>query len=329
MICWLASYARSGNTLFRVLLNEFFGIATWSLHGDGDGTEIGDAVARRVGFTPHGPLGSDRLAEMTASDSLFFVKTHGLPPIGAASPAICIVRDGRSALASYWHYRNRPGDVAAQMEEVVAGQVQFGSWSEHVEAWLEAPIERRLLLRYEDLVRDPVAAVASVGSFLDLAPRDGAPPSFADLHALAPSHFRAGRDDRNIAELEACCPALFNAVHGPLQQRLGYSLARIDGSATQSLRIELERLSAGQRARAESATREAVATAIRQVEDRARRDAVAAQAAHERTLAEAAALRQEVSDLRQEVSDMRLSPFWRAREATVAALRTIGLRRRP
>jgi len=245
MIVWLASYPRSGNTLLRILLSRHFGLRSWSVHGDGDGRDIGPELAAIVGFEPHGPLGEDALATMAASAETFLVKTHDLPPPGRDWPAIYVVRDGRSALASYWHYRNRLGDVGHTMPAVVAGAVQFGSWSAHVAAWLDAPLSRRLVLRYEDLAAPSAATLAAIGDFLGHTPIAAPPVEFAALNAMAPGHFRGGSDARNVAELQACCPALFDTLHGAMQARLGYPPALSGGDAATALAGELAAAFAG------------------------------------------------------------------------------------
>jgi len=131
MICWLASYPRSGNTLFRILVHRFFGVETWSRHGDSDAHDIKNTLSDVVGFVPHDALDDAKLRVMAAGDAFALVKTHDLPPADNAFPAICIVRDGRSAIASYWHYRNRPGDVGATLGDVLTkshgqGGFEFG-----------------------------------------------------------------------------------------------------------------------------------------------------------------------------------------------------------
>ncbi len=323
MICWLASYPRSGNTLFRILLNRFFGLRTWSLHGDGGDPDIDSSLAETIGFEPHGPLAPERLAEMEASGELYLVKTHDLPPPDNRFPAICIVRDGRSAIASYWHYRNRPGDIGARLEDVVAGLVQFGGWSTNVAAWLDAPIERRLVVRYEDLIADPVANMAAVGQFLGRAPTEASLPDFEELHALAPHHFRSGGNAQNVTELEAQWPAMFNALHGVVQRRLGYPLAEVSGAEETALQAEITR------AIANATTGEAAATQKAEAARRAAEDALAqAQAAaSERAAADRAAAEREIAALRHEIEGMRRSPFWQARDLAVSALRAAGLRR--
>lgn len=320
MIIWLASYPRSGNTLCRVLLKQHFGLTTWSLYGDGDERDIGAGLADVVGFEPHGPLDEAALAAMAAADEVFVVKTHEHPPGHVDWPCICVLRDGRSALTSYWHYRNRPGDTAPSLPAVVAGAVQFGSWSAHAAAWLDAPLSRRLVLRYEDLAVPTAETLEAIGAFLGRPPQEAPPPDFTQLHAMAPNHFRAGDDARNIAELEACCPALFNALHGPIQTRLGYPLARLEGGQSIVLAAEIAAALT-----AEQDARQAEADARRAEADMLRADALRAEA--DALRAEAGARQAEIDALRREIAGMCNSPFWRARDATVRLIRAAGLRR--
>lgn len=341
MICWLASYPRSGNTLYRILLHRFFGLKTWSLHGDGIEPDNPASLPGIVGFEPHEPLSRARLSEMENSDELFLVKTHNLPPMDSAFPTIHIVRDGRSVLTSYWHYRNRSGDVGSRLEEVVAGQVQFGPWSTHVAAWLDARISNRLVVRYDDLCSDPGLSMRSVADFLHLRPSEAYLPEFAELHAIAPHHFRSGTDDRNVAELEERCPALFNVLHGAVQRRLGYPLAAGGAPTATALLAELNHLLAGMReaenaarasvgavaARAERADARAEKAEARAEGAEARMKEAEARAEHEVGLRLSA--EQQAASLLKELTDLRCSPFWQAREGVVSALRWIGIRQRP
>jgi hypothetical protein len=41
LIVWLASYPRSGNTYFRVVLNRVFGIGAYTLYPDGKAPQSG------------------------------------------------------------------------------------------------------------------------------------------------------------------------------------------------------------------------------------------------------------------------------------------------
>ncbi|HMJ91237.1 MAG TPA: hypothetical protein VK530_15560, partial [Candidatus Acidoferrum sp.] len=90
MIVWLASYPRSGNTFFRIVLHHVYNLKTFSVYNDPELEKIG--VAEVVG---HETMPAS-LDELRSSSEVFFVKTHELP--ADKDPAIYIVRDGRDAL---------------------------------------------------------------------------------------------------------------------------------------------------------------------------------------------------------------------------------------
>ena len=80
---WLASFPRSGNTFFRIILYEVYGIESSAFHRDPN---------RKLN------LHYDRYP---------VVKTHLLPnqliPDDSNIPAVYLVRDGRDALVSMAH----------------------------------------------------------------------------------------------------------------------------------------------------------------------------------------------------------------------------------
>ncbi len=246
MIVWLASFPRSGNTLLRRLLRESFGLSSWSAYDDR--TDIGATPERAalVGHLAHGESRAAFVARARAAEGTFLVKTHELPDPADDSPAIYVVRDGRSALVSYWYYLAqilpRP-QRDRLLQEVVAGLVHFGSWSDHVEAWLAHPA-RREVVRYEALAAHEPETLARIATLLGqpvppVRPRD----DFAALHAAYPEFFRRGDDAANIAELEASCPGLFDLLHGGTQARLGYPPAA--GGDRAALRRDLSALLGG------------------------------------------------------------------------------------
>ena len=76
MLVWVASYPRSGNTLFRIVLHRTYGVPTASLYrGETEETGPLASVARAMGAVPL-PLRPDELAERPER---WFVKTHELP----------------------------------------------------------------------------------------------------------------------------------------------------------------------------------------------------------------------------------------------------------
>jgi hypothetical protein len=93
MLLWLASFPRSGNTFFRVLLKQLYGLSSFDLHQPHPPFRpqfkhmIGEAV---LDLPP---------SELARDGRLHIVKTHELPQ--EDYPAIYLVRDGRDAIASY------------------------------------------------------------------------------------------------------------------------------------------------------------------------------------------------------------------------------------
>jgi hypothetical protein len=91
---------------------------------------------------------------------------------------IYIVRDPRDVVVSQYHFQRKRHVVADQyplseyVGRFVAGQTSYyGSWGEHVASWLATRHGRPgfLLLRYEDMVEDPVRELSKVASFLGLS----------------------------------------------------------------------------------------------------------------------------------------------------------------
>jgi hypothetical protein len=70
------------------------------------------------------------------------------------------------------------------------------TWGRTVLSWVNPPAPHRVVLRYEDLVRDPRGSAREMVNRLGLgmSPLAGAVlPSFADLHEVDPRFFRRGR----------------------------------------------------------------------------------------------------------------------------------------
>jgi hypothetical protein len=218
MLFWLASYPSSGNTLTRALFNRCFGLTTRALHNAGDNRVLGASSVRGiVGHSSEGPDGAALIAEAQASSDIRIIKTHEAPP--TQDPAIHIVRDGRSAIVSYYHYLNEIEKVDITLETVLSGDVYAGSWSSHYEMMQRHPW--RLLVRYEDLVTDPDAVAARIGAFIGRAPKARFDLSFETMKAAQPAFFRSGRDDFNIAELLPYATR-YRELHGRVAQQLGY-----------------------------------------------------------------------------------------------------------
>jgi len=220
MIVWLASYPRSGNTLLRVILHRVFGAKTYSIYDDKSDIGADAALADVVGHTFHGLSQTEFCAKAGASPETFLVKTH-TRPIGSW-PAIYVVRDVRASVYSLWRYEQTIGGRDTSLEAVIRGQVNDGSWSDHVRSWCLGGRPDTLIARYEDLARSDAATIAAIGEFLDLEPRTDFDLTFDDLKRINPKFFHTGSNAASIEALDHRHLRLIAELHGEVMQEMGY-----------------------------------------------------------------------------------------------------------
>lgn len=201
---WLASYPRSGNTFLRVLLNAGFGTKVCSKYD-----EDYDAFSEAFGVA----LGR------ASPDRFRIVKTHDIED--DAEPTIYIVRDGRAAVVSYFHFCRR-FEFERSLESIIEGQTPFGSWSSHFRGWDPAKRGNTLLLRFEEVVAHPERTIEQLAQFLGTSPTGSFTGDFTDLRATSPDFFRSGSNARNFAELTTEQLKQFDRLHGDLMHELGY-----------------------------------------------------------------------------------------------------------
>ncbi len=154
MLVWLASYPRSGNTLLRTIFRNAFGIKTYSIYDENE-AKVFDAQNGVTDMVGHANLGTSPeafLEQARRAPEPVLVKTHD-PPAGT-DRAIYVVRDGRAACVSYWHFMNELVERPTTFDEVIEGQIFPGSWTQHLAAWSPRSRPQTLLLRYEDLTGD-------------------------------------------------------------------------------------------------------------------------------------------------------------------------------
>ena len=224
MVTWLASYPRSGNTLLRIILNQCFDINTFSVYNDYEFT-VRPTIAAIVGHQNYrGNVGllAD-LNEFSSEDC--YVKTHK-PPQQDTNKTIYVVRDGRAAIVSMWHYMNEIAGLKIGMEDVIRGvghAVGF-SWSEHVVSWIFSGRQNTLVLHYEDLasVAEKADVLETISRFINRPIKNEARIDFRSLHEEYPSFFRCGSNIDNIKEMSKPNLELFHQLHGPVFSALGY-----------------------------------------------------------------------------------------------------------
>src|SRR6266480_3811351 len=143
MIVWLASYPRSGNTFFRILLHHICEYQTYSIYDDPVLRELG---AEETVGQPDKPVDLDALR---SSSEVHFVKTHELR--NDEQRAIYIVRDGRDAVVSHARFladfqakRNPVNAVLSRLmpkyyfRKLLVDLITRprGGWTDHVRSWL-------------------------------------------------------------------------------------------------------------------------------------------------------------------------------------------------
>jgi hypothetical protein len=178
---FLASFPRSGNTLFRNVLLDVYGISSLAYHPN----------KKKFDF-----------------DACLVVKTHVLPQVlprdVRSRPAVYLVRDGRDAMVSMAHSRKditAPGsnyylNLAAAVLSLNDRQV--GGWSRNVKAWTDRV---SIVIRYEDLIEDPIREVEKLRALIDLPEPDRAKlPTFESLregtHKYGSGHKRDDTEEK-------------------------------------------------------------------------------------------------------------------------------------
>lgn len=194
MIVWLASYPRSGNTFFRVVLNNVFGIKTHSIYDDTNG--IG-ADIRTINIVGHKFLPKDfDLNDARSSKDIYYIKTHELLDnivLNKNDKIIYLVRDGRESSLSFAKYlQDFSGATDSALFDVLSGNTPFGSWGEHVRQWKSVG---KLLIKFEDLIEDPSRFYLKLSDYLGISPISNNLPTFEELHLINPRFFRNGKKD--------------------------------------------------------------------------------------------------------------------------------------
>lgn len=224
---WLISYPRSGNTFFRNVLFEVYGIKSSTFHVN-QGRELDEKW-----------------------EKFSVIKSHELPETipeeMLSRPIVYIVRDGRDSIVSSAHHTIDLGKSEKTFDEVIEEVIlardgsYFGGWSKNVNDWVN---RASVIIRFEDLIADPIGACEKLRPYLDMPKPDIEKlPTFKDLRSGLPKYgaggnkkateelkrkrvqiaFRRGkvggwRDDMTDRSL-----SLFWNHHGETMHRLGYS----------------------------------------------------------------------------------------------------------
>jgi hypothetical protein len=271
-ILWLASYPKSGNTWLRVflanlILNEPEPLALKRIN------EVCSSEPNEVWFkpfskTPVGELSQKRIAALRTraqeraaaiNKNIIPMKTHsfvgrdhGSPTIStkASIGAIYIVRDPRDVAISAADHYGLSLDAAIEMMNDkncrgigMPGNTVYermGTWSDHVKTWTAWKHSPLMVLRYEDMLADPLASLGGVArqlgitqdeerirravefsSFKTLQQQE-ARTGFVEKSVNSQRFFRSGRAGGWRDKLSAEQAAAIERDHGVQMRRFGY-----------------------------------------------------------------------------------------------------------
>lgn len=271
-IFWIASYPKSGNTWIRCLIASLLaGGAAPDLN------HLGDVVPYPVARAWIELVLDQETSELSRQEMLAVrgdfhhdlaakgcrhAKVHDrydplLFPDQASAGIVLVVRDPRDVAPSLAAQMAlgldqsiaRMGEPGAILDRMGRGhnylvEQHLGDWSGHVLSWQEQTALPLLLLRYEDLLREPVAQTARLAEFLGL-PADGATleravgaclfdrlrqaeaaGGFAEGGQHAARFFRQGQSGGWRRVLSLAQIERLEADHGAVMARLGYDTGR-------------------------------------------------------------------------------------------------------
>lgn len=271
-IVWLASYPKSGNTWVRLFLAAMGRVPDLkTMVGTARGASARSTLQQALDLSFEGlspsevdclrPLAYRHLAARNDGRPLLF-KAHDqyrLTPAGEplfppdiSRGCLHVVRDPRDvclSLAAHCAVTvDRAIAIMAGLEMAPTSRSAaargitsefWGSWSEHAQSWLNAPMSR-LILRYEDMLSDPVRSFAAAAQFCglegtaqelagavertrfqELATQEAA-NGFLERPAALPRFFRVGQAGQWRTALSPAQQTRIERDHGVLMARLTY-----------------------------------------------------------------------------------------------------------
>lgn len=190
MVVWLASYPRSGNTFFRILLKQLYGINTPTAYIGADHTafEVGKKLVGHV-------AAEWTVDEMVVKQETLIVKTHRRAPDNY--PAIYLHRDGRDSIVSYARKMSNSKSYHDNLKKLITtSSSSTGTWGQNVLHWLKREGSNTICVSYEELIENPASVVEKTLRKLQidckLQKNNQSIPKFEDLREVNSQFFRRG-----------------------------------------------------------------------------------------------------------------------------------------
>lgn len=151
---FIVGYPRSGHTWFQSLVaGAVFGVDPEYAH-DSLIQDLVPDVEYKQFFKRYGPVG--------------YFKSHRLPR-PEYRRVVYLLRDGRDAMVSYWHFLTALRGPIDFLRLVQGEGLAPCHWHEHVEQWTANPHKAEIMIvRYEELKADPVSVLARFCAFAQL-----------------------------------------------------------------------------------------------------------------------------------------------------------------
>lgn len=281
-IVWIASYPKSGNTWMRIFLYHLVRISEGLPRADNDL----QALDRVTGYEARlfslfteilgKPLEEATLDEVMGvrmqvqaeiarrAPGLAMLKTHNLMGFFKKQPiinlkvsagTIYIVRDPRDVVISLADHQGCTIDQAigimnrsafTSVNDDQGAYEMWGSWSEHVKSWTMAPHEAVIVVRYEDMLADPIkefGAVArhmrqnptpeqleeavNLSTFRELSEQESQ-GGFRERSARAEKFFRVGRSGQWKETLTPIQVRKLEQAHAERMKFFGYDLEYVE-----------------------------------------------------------------------------------------------------
>ena len=152
---FIVGFPKSGNTWMQSLISGI----VYGTH-----TEfMSDQLAQEIVPDVHARTHYKRLGNVN------FFKSHHLPQPNYRK-VIYLIRDGRDAMVSYYHYNQNRG-LEVTLEEMIMNGLHImpSKWYEHVQLWQENPYDAEIItIKYEDLLSNPLRELKRLCHFINI-----------------------------------------------------------------------------------------------------------------------------------------------------------------
>ena len=212
MILWIAGWPHNGSTICRQILKDAFDIQTFSKYQE---AELDDMFKGSVEFQRKWAKDpSLRHKYLLEHNDTTVIKTHELPLDNA--PTIFVVRDGRDSVCALSNFWQIPINMA-----ITGSGCPFGTWSAYYHGWNPEERPNTLVLRFEDMVKNPNDEAKKIAEFIGQKQVRPYVDDFEEKKKEFPYLFkdRTGIWQKRMSKENL---ELFDKCHGTLNRELCY-----------------------------------------------------------------------------------------------------------